>query len=417
MRLVYTVEVDEAIRDKRDHFADDMRQELATAFGFHSGEGRVTRDELQKLDEKVHVSQPETAIIRITVQGQGGQVEDRRPLQQDVPRRARPRRRARARTRSPSRSAPTSSRRSASAPSPRRRTPSPAASTSSACARPRVTTRDEDIIVEVPGSDEAQLRRASRRSSARPPASSSRWWTTAGARRSSARSKEDSFPPTRGSRPYREGAPDGLDGERPQEAAPGVLRAHRRASRRSTPTEAMTECLDALQGVDVDARACRTITSSASRPVTEPVPTPSRCSSSRSAGAPSTSSRRAEVTGDYITDAQRRPGPAELRPVLRALTFSPAGADRFEEITGANINRRFAIILDDIVDSAPVIRTKIGGGRAQHHDGRGRSGEAAARRQAARARAPLGRAAGSDHAEQRVGHRPVAGRGRDREGR
>src|SRR5689334_13640805 len=29
MRLVYTVEVEDAIRDKRDHFADDMRQELA----------------------------------------------------------------------------------------------------------------------------------------------------------------------------------------------------------------------------------------------------------------------------------------------------------------------------------------------------------------------------------------------------
>src|SRR4029078_375960 len=47
-----------------------------------------------------------------------------------------------------------------------------------------------------------------------------------------------------------------------------------------------------------------------------------------------------------------------------ALTFSPQGADRFEEITGANVQRRFAIILDDIIDSAPVIKSKIGGGRA-----------------------------------------------------
>jgi preprotein translocase subunit SecD len=46
------------------------------------------------------------------------------------------------------------------------------------------------------------------------------------------------------------------------------------------------------------------------------------------------------------------------------LSFSPAGGDRFEEVTGANVNRRFAIILDDIVDSAPVIKTKIGGGKA-----------------------------------------------------
>src|ERR1700680_4974771 len=46
------------------------------------------------------------------------------------------------------------------------------------------------------------------------------------------------------------------------------------------------------------------------------------------------------------------------------LSFSPAGADRFEEVTGANVNRRFAIILDDLVDSAPVIKSKIGGGKA-----------------------------------------------------
>src|SRR5579883_2594186 len=65
MRLVYTVEVDEAIRDKRDHFADEMRQELATSFGLHSGEGRVTRDELSKLEDKVHVSTPESAIISL----------------------------------------------------------------------------------------------------------------------------------------------------------------------------------------------------------------------------------------------------------------------------------------------------------------------------------------------------------------
>src|SRR5215472_2839121 len=65
MRLVYTVEVDEAIRDKRDHFADEMRQELATSFGLHSGEGRVTRGELEKLEEKVRVAQPETALIRL----------------------------------------------------------------------------------------------------------------------------------------------------------------------------------------------------------------------------------------------------------------------------------------------------------------------------------------------------------------
>ncbi len=65
LRLVYTVEVEEAIRDKRDRFADEMRQELATIYEIHSGEGLVTRDELAKLEEKVHVSTPESAIVRV----------------------------------------------------------------------------------------------------------------------------------------------------------------------------------------------------------------------------------------------------------------------------------------------------------------------------------------------------------------
>jgi preprotein translocase subunit SecD len=74
---------------------------------------------------------------------------------------------------------------------------------------------------------------------------------------------------------------------------------------------------------------------------------------------------RAEVTGEYITDAQRAVDQKQGVPeVYVAITFSPAGADRFEEITGANVNRRFAIILDDAINSAPVIRSKIGGGRA-----------------------------------------------------
>lgn len=58
IRLVYTVEVEEAIRDKRDRIADEIREDLATAFGAHSGDARVTRDELAKLDEKVPSRSP-----------------------------------------------------------------------------------------------------------------------------------------------------------------------------------------------------------------------------------------------------------------------------------------------------------------------------------------------------------------------
>ncbi|QQR89659.1 MAG: protein translocase subunit SecD [Myxococcales bacterium] len=43
----------------------------------------------------------------------------------------------------------------------------------------------------------------------------------------------------------------------------------------------------------------------------------------------------------------------------------PRGANLFEELTERNVKRRMAIVLDDRVESAPVIQTKIGGGRAQ----------------------------------------------------
>src|SRR5208282_2426596 len=65
MRLVYTVEVEEAIRDKRDHLADEMRQSLGVLFGFHSGDGPMNHEEASKLEAKVHVATPESAIIRV----------------------------------------------------------------------------------------------------------------------------------------------------------------------------------------------------------------------------------------------------------------------------------------------------------------------------------------------------------------
>jgi preprotein translocase subunit SecD len=52
------------------------------------------------------------------------------------------------------------------------------------------------------------------------------------------------------------------------------------------------------------------------------------------------------------------------------MDFTPLGADRFEQATGNNINKRFAIILDDKVESAPVIQGKIAGGSARITMGR-----------------------------------------------
>ena len=47
-----------------------------------------------------------------------------------------------------------------------------------------------------------------------------------------------------------------------------------------------------------------------------------------------------------------------------ALRFNPLGAGKFADITGNNINKRMAIVLDKVVKSAPNIQTRIGDGNA-----------------------------------------------------
>ncbi len=70
------------------------------------------------------------------------------------------------------------------------------------------------------------------------------------------------------------------------------------------------------------------------------------------------------MTGDYITDARVQPDPQTGRPEV-SLTFDRTGARKFEKLTGAHVRERMAIVLEGEVSSAPVIQTRIGGGRAR----------------------------------------------------
>jgi preprotein translocase subunit SecD len=74
---------------------------------------------------------------------------------------------------------------------------------------------------------------------------------------------------------------------------------------------------------------------------------------------------RAEITGDSIDDALVSYDSQDNGKPVVSLQFGSSGADVFEELTGRNIKRRMAIVLDDRVESAPVIQARIGGGRAQ----------------------------------------------------
>jgi preprotein translocase subunit SecD len=74
--------------------------------------------------------------------------------------------------------------------------------------------------------------------------------------------------------------------------------------------------------------------------------------------------RRAELTGEYLTDAEVTWDSQTGRPEV-SITFDSEGASLFEKVSGANVGRRMAIILDDKVSSAPTLEGRIGGGRAR----------------------------------------------------
>lgn len=346
LRLVYTVEVDEAIRDKRDKFADDMRQELAVAYGIHSGEGLLKRDELNKLDEKVHISEPESAILRVQFKDPADtKFIDERFLKKfsaelsqstggpgEIVFKIRPEVETELRNKAVAQAKDTVNRRVDEL----------------GLREASVTTRDEDIIVEVPGQDERafneikEIIRKTARLEFKMVDDESTFFNV----------PAKDVPTNEGIEIHWEQAP----------AGPGKSVKTYYATIDKRPDESMSDTLDRLK------KWTKTL----------PVPDDHVIGYEKIESVDEETGKfvekgwrtfylfaRSEVTGEYITDAQRAMNSQNGVPeVYVAITFSPAGADRFEEVTGANVQRRFAIILDDVVNSAPVIKAKIGGGHA-----------------------------------------------------
>ncbi len=344
MRLVYTVEVDEAIRDKRDNFANDMRQELATIFGIHSGDGLVSRDEAAKLVEKVTVGMPEAAVIRLKFKDPAdiSKIDERfqkkfsselsqirGPGADEVSFRIRGEVETQIRDRAVTQAKETIGRRI----------------DEQGLREASVTARDEDIIVEVPGDKEKEfeaiketIRRTARLEFKMVDDPADFFGKV----------KDDQVPEGTGISIFQQSAPDG----------PGksVQTHFARISKRDNETQ--LECRERLK------KWVSTLSVPDDHQIGYEELPPDEAGKEQGWMTLYLFSR-AEVTGDYIVDAQvsQEQGQA-MGSFYVGITFSPAGADRFEEITGANIQRRFAIILDDTVKSAPVIKSKIAGGRA-----------------------------------------------------
>src|SRR5438034_1209560 len=71
--------------------------------------------------------------------------------------------------------------------------------------------------------------------------------------------------------------------------------------------------------------------------------------------------KRADLTGDRVAESHAYYGNEGWTVQLK---FDSEGAKKFGDITAANVNHRFAIVLDGAIQSAPVIRTAIYGGDA-----------------------------------------------------
>src|SRR4030081_233371 len=74
--------------------------------------------------------------------------------------------------------------------------------------------------------------------------------------------------------------------------------------------------------------------------------------------------KRVIVSGEELTDAQPGFDQRSGEPIV-SFKFNTSGARKFAQVTQENVGRPFAIVLDDEVISAPVIREPILGGSGQ----------------------------------------------------
>lgn len=77
---------------------------------------------------------------------------------------------------------------------------------------------------------------------------------------------------------------------------------------------------------------------------------------------------RAEMTGDKLADSRSTMGsgydPDQAGKPIVQIEFTREGGRVFSRVTGANVGRRLAIVLDDKIYMAPNLREKISGGSA-----------------------------------------------------
>ncbi len=358
LRLVYTVDVDTAIRDKRDRYYEDMRRELSKLYAGHTGEEAPTEETLKKLREKVDLVAPRGTANVIDLKIKEGsdpskidqrfrdlfkpdiqtKVIDARTFQFSV--------------------------REAAESSIRERAVSQAKDIilrrvdDLGLREAAVSTRDEDIIVEVPGSDEAAFETIrdiisqTARLDFKLLDDDSNFFAEL-----EQAATPDSLP--EGLEFRRENVPVGLDASGDRQTRVNTYAVLNRKEGESSQ-DALTRLREWVSTLTLPPD--REVGFELEYKVTDEATLKAEEAGYRTYLLKS----RAEISGDQIRDAAAQPdqGTQSLGGWHVALTFTDQGGKQFEKITAANVKRRFAIILDGRVESAPEIIDRIAGGHA-----------------------------------------------------
>ncbi|HEY6726317.1 MAG TPA: protein translocase subunit SecD [Polyangiaceae bacterium] len=365
LRLVYTVDVDQAIKDKRDHYYDDMRTELAKIYLGHTGEEAPSDELLQKLSAKVELTKPRTDANSILLHVKDGtdaskiDARFRDLFKPDLEAKAIDKTHFEFSIRE---SAGSGIRERAVAQAREiilRRVDQLGLREAS------VSTRDEDIIIEVPGENEAVF--AEIRD------------TISKTARLEFKLNADTTDFFQGVKDKATPAslPEGLEWR--TEAVP-VGTNDKGEVVRSVITYAYLKIKEGEKAQDTLVRfkewaaqlevpQDREIGYELESVVVDQTTLEEKEDGWRTYFLHS----RAEITGDMISDAAAVPDQSDqgLGGWHVQLDFSPQGGKIFSKITGANVHKRFSIILDGRVASSPEILSKITGGRASITMGRG----------------------------------------------
>lgn len=355
-RFVYTVQVDEAIRDKRDRYVDDIRQKVAVELGLHKGDALLTTDEQNKLAERVKAERPEynKIVLKFVNEADASKVKDKlfasfkeelSMMQlgdaKSVGFKIRTETESSVRERAVGQAKKTIENRVDEL----------------GLREAAITTRDEDIIIEVPGENDkvfAEIEQIVAQTAKLEFKILDDEHDFIGDLYKDDSSK---YPLPEGGSVQYESAPTGVNSSGTQKYSQThfIRIVYKNGETIADAIKRVKPWIATLPVPDDHQLALGEFDDQDQNGVRKVVGLRTYYMY-----------RKADVAGEHITDAQV--AVASDKPQADyyvAISFSPTGGERFKQITGANIKKRFAILLDERVDSAPVIQTEIGNGHAQ----------------------------------------------------